>query len=318
MSAAAEEKAMLDLGIFSAIMSYWNVDEIDSSAIVDKMDTSQQKIAAMVYSARNTPRAYLALVEAGAAPGQIPPWITRPTPPGARPVISPVAPLETPETPPEQPMPPAEPVETLPLEPESQIPPGTLRAPGEGAFEALPGVNAGARLGGIYDGVRLQSERLNQLGIIRDQGGRYLKATTNPDGSPGFVEVDPVEVERGLIKDVGTKISEAAVGDLNIHMRTVVRKIGLNPTVFMSYAWVVSEKGYNGDLGDFCIQANKYLMKSRGRLIVTLVINGTIYRVRVNPNSNSSDPVDEYIGQILYLHGEYLRVSGTSLPSRAV
>ena len=60
-------------------------------------------------------------------------------------------------------------------------------------------------------------------------------------------------------------------------MRTVMRKVGLNPTVFMSYAWLVSEKGYTGGLGDFINQAIKYMMKSRGRLVVNLVINGTIY-----------------------------------------
>ncbi len=38
------------------------------------------------------------------------------------------------------------------------------------------------------------------------------------------------------------------MGDLNIHMRAVVRKIGLNPTVFMNYAWAVSEKRFEEDL----------------------------------------------------------------------
>ena len=44
-------------------------------------------------------------------------------------------------------------------------------------------------------------------------------------------------------------------------MRAVVRKIGLNPTVFMSYAWAVSDRGFEGDLGDFCNQAVKYMMR---------------------------------------------------------
>jgi len=57
---------------------------------------------------------------------------------------------------------------------------------------------------------------------------------TRAHGSPGFVVVNPAEVERGLRQDVGAQISEVAVGDLGIHMRTVMRKIGLNPTVFMS------------------------------------------------------------------------------------
>jgi hypothetical protein len=83
----------------------------------------------------------------------------------------------------------------------------------------------------------------------------------NPDGSPGFREVDPAVVEQGLVDDVGIEISKAAIGDLNLHMRTVVRKIGLNPTVFMSNAWAVSEKGYQGDLGDFINQSIKYMMK---------------------------------------------------------
>lgn len=115
------------------------------------------------------------------------------------------------------------------------------------------------------------------MGIVPTNVGRYLQATINVDGSPGFREVDPEEIEQGLVKDIGSQLSEAAVGDLNIHMRTVVRKVGLNPTVFMSYAWAVSEKGYQGDLGDFVNQAIKYMMMSRGRLEVNPVINGTIY-----------------------------------------
>ncbi len=108
----------------------------------------------MIYSAKTTPRAFLALVEAGVAPGQVPPWITRPAPPPARPPslpgappILPPAPAEPPKATPENPVPPVEPVETLSLEAKDQVPPGTLGAPGVGAYEALPGVGAGARLG---------------------------------------------------------------------------------------------------------------------------------------------------------------------------
>ncbi len=111
---------------------------------------------------------------------------------------------------------------------------GTRRTPRDGGTARDPGETprgGGNRLGAVYDGVRLQSERLALRGIIRDQGGRYFKASTNPDGTPGFVEVDPVEVERDVTQNIGTKISEAAVNDLNIHMRAVVRKIGLNLTV---------------------------------------------------------------------------------------
>ncbi len=206
----------------------------------------------MVYSAKTTPRAFLALIEAGAAPGQIPPWITRPGSPPNPPPIIPAAPPEAPVPSPEQAVPPGEGGETLPLEAEVPTASETLRVAGGEAGEAYQGVDggayAGASLGAVYDGVRLQSERLSNLGIIRDQGGRYLKASTNLDGTPGFVEVDPVEVERDVTQNIGTKISEAAVNDLNLHMRAVVRKIGLNPTVFMSYACAVSEKRFEEDL----------------------------------------------------------------------
>ena len=57
-------------------------------------------------------------------------------------------------------------------------------------------------------------------------------------------------------------------------MRTAMRKIGLNTTVFMSYAWAAAERGFTGD---FVNQGVKFMMKSRGRLVVNLVINGTIY-----------------------------------------
>ncbi len=213
-------------------MTHWNVDDIDSNAIADEFSTSQQKVAGRVYAARHTPRAFNDLVASGADPGQIPPWFMRPD--GEDAVTT------SPETPPSTLLtPPATPETEVNLVKTQELP-----THGEEGYRALeeggralevpptspdlddPTRGGGNRLGAVYDGVRLQSERLSKLGIIRDQGGRYLKASTNPDGTPGFVEVDPVEVERDIIKDVGTKISEAAVGQLNIHMRTVMRKVG--------------------------------------------------------------------------------------------
>ena len=41
----------------------------DANAIVDKFETSQQKIAAMISSAKNSPRAYLTLIAANSSPG---------------------------------------------------------------------------------------------------------------------------------------------------------------------------------------------------------------------------------------------------------
>ncbi len=180
----------------------------------------------MIFSAKKSPRAYLTLIDQGAAPNQIPPWMTRPAPPAARPVVLPGAPIEPQETPPVQPIPPGETVEPLFLEAKDQVPPGALRAPSVGAFEAYQGAGAGARLGGIYDGARERDARLQAMGIVRTDDGRYLQAATQPDGSPGFVVVDPIEVEQGIRQDVGAQISEAAVGQLNIHMRTVMRKVG--------------------------------------------------------------------------------------------
>ena len=271
-------------------MSIWLQEEIDVLAIAVKFNVSQQKVASMMASARRSPRAYGELIASGAHDGQIPPWIMRPGDPGDD-TTTPPTPPSTPEPPTstlETTIPPGRTQETPPprvVDPEAL--PGTRRTGGEGGIAVDlddPSRGDGGRLGALYDGVRLQSERLDNLGIIRDQGGRYLKASTNLDGSPGFVEVDPVEVDRNLTKDIGSMLSEAAVGQLNVHMRTVMRKVWLNPTVFMSYSWAVSEKGYEGDLGDFINQAIKYMMKSRGRLVVNLVINGTIYGVCVNPN----------------------------------
>ncbi len=174
---SAVDKAKLDLGIFSAIMSHWDADDVDANAIAEKFDTAQQKVAAIVYSAKHRPRAYTELSANGASPGQIPPWFMRPSGEGA--VTTP------PETPPPGGM--------------GQVgPPGPRRAPAMGGIALdldAPTRHGGNNLGAVYDGVRLQSERLSNLGIIRDQGGRYLKASTNPDGFQGFVDVDPVEVE---------------------------------------------------------------------------------------------------------------------------
>lgn len=64
-------------------MPYWNVEQIDTKALAKEHNTSQQKIAAMMYSTRNTPRAYNQLIAAGAQPGQIAPWIKRPDKAGA-------------------------------------------------------------------------------------------------------------------------------------------------------------------------------------------------------------------------------------------
>ena len=50
---------------------------------------------------------------------------------------------------------------------------------------------AGGHLGGIYDKVREQNDRLAALGIIRTDDSRYLPATSRLDGSPCFVEVVP-------------------------------------------------------------------------------------------------------------------------------
>jgi len=227
-------------------MTHWNVEDVDVNAIADKLGTSQQKVAAMINSARRSPRAYNQLILGGANAGQIPPWITRPDDGVASPTAGvasqPVTGEKIPSTPAGERVTAPVTGETPPPGAGGPEPPaGAPLAPLSGGEARDTGdqrtLGAGHRLGSVYDGVRLQSERLSKLGIIRDQGGRYLKATTNPDGSPGFVEVDPVEVERDIIQDVGTKISEAAVSDLNLHMRTVLRKIGLNPTVFMSYAW---------------------------------------------------------------------------------
>ncbi len=38
---ADDEKAKLDLDIFSAIMSHWDADDVDANAIAEKFDTSQ-------------------------------------------------------------------------------------------------------------------------------------------------------------------------------------------------------------------------------------------------------------------------------------
>ncbi len=84
-------------------------------------------------------------------------------------------------------------------------------------------MGAGAIPGAIYYGVLERDARLQTMGIIRTYDGRHLQAAIQPDGTPGFVVVNPAEIERALFQDVGTKISEAAVGDLNIHMRAVVR-----------------------------------------------------------------------------------------------
>ena len=59
-------------------MTYWNDKDIDVNTIAEEHDTSHQKVAGMVHAAKNTYRAYHDLIAAGAAPGQIAPWIMRP------------------------------------------------------------------------------------------------------------------------------------------------------------------------------------------------------------------------------------------------
>lgn len=198
---ADDEKAKLDLGIFSAIMTHWDVKDIDANAIAEKFETSQQKVAGMVYASKNTPRAFNELVAYGANLGQIPPWIMRPGQEGA-----PTSPPETPITVPLTPTSP--PITEVDLgRTQETPPPGTggqevpldpRRAPevgGTALNSVVPPRGGGNRLGRIYDGVRYDGERLAALGIVRTEDGRYLRAATNPDGSPGFVVVDPSEIE---------------------------------------------------------------------------------------------------------------------------
>ena len=80
------------------------MDDIDANARAEKFETSQQKVAGMVYSAKSRPRAYTELIANGASPGQIPPWFMRPggedaviTAPEERPSAS-LPPPSTPST----------------------------------------------------------------------------------------------------------------------------------------------------------------------------------------------------------------------------
>ncbi len=118
-----------------------------------------------------------------------------------------------------------------------------------------------ARLTAVYSDRRLQSERLKNMGIVQDATGGHVRAVQMPDGSLGFQNLRQAEVEsitQAVTKDVGSEISKAAVDEFDLQMRTVVRMIGLNPTVFMGYAWAVSEKGYTDDLGDLGLRQSGY------------------------------------------------------------
>ena len=140
------------------------------------------------------------------------------------------------------------------------------------------GDNAGDRLTAVYADRRLQSERLKNMGIVQDAVGGYVRAVQMPDGSLGFQNLTQAEVEaitQTITKDVGSEISKAAVDELNVQMRTVVRKIGLNPTVFMGYAWVTSEGLFTGDLGDFVNQAVKFMLKYGYGAQASMVVGGT-------------------------------------------
>jgi len=59
-------------------MTHWETDDFDANAIAAKFNTSRQKVAGMVYAAKNTERAFNELIAHGASPGQMPPWIMRP------------------------------------------------------------------------------------------------------------------------------------------------------------------------------------------------------------------------------------------------
>ncbi len=76
-------------------MTHWDDKDVDRNAITDKLGTSQQNVAGMVYATKNTARAYNELVEAGTALGQIPPWFMRPSGDNAV-TTSPLTPPSTP------------------------------------------------------------------------------------------------------------------------------------------------------------------------------------------------------------------------------
>ena len=102
---------------------------------------AQQKVAGMVYAAKNTPRAFNELVASGADPGQIPPWFMRP---GEDPPSK--TPPKTPITTTKSPTPPLETSDTLgrtqeippPREEGQEVPLGTRRTLGEGGTALNP------------------------------------------------------------------------------------------------------------------------------------------------------------------------------------
>lgn len=89
------------------------------------------------------------------------------------------------------------------------------------------------------------------------------------------------EVEREMLKVVSTKNSATADDDYSrarddferivlVEASPILKKVALNPKVYLWYDYAKSEKGYKGDIGDFVIDAVEDFWRSRGyRIIVT-------------------------------------------------
>ncbi len=132
--------------------------------------------------------------------------------------------------------------------------------------EAEPGTEAGAepdeppkpssqQLATAFNRAQNFQRQLQEQGIYKLDGGTYAQAV--PDGKGGII-MKPVDVSQLENKQegLGATISKITANSLEVQMDTLIKKVGLNPSIFQSYAWCArrieawsQEKGWFASYG---------------------------------------------------------------------
>ena len=79
----------------------------------------------------------------------------------------------------------------------------------------------------------------------------------NPEAPAGESHsLEPIQISPDMREGFGQEMWLMA--------RPIMRKVALNPKVFLWYDYAVKELGFEGDIGDLCVDAIEDFFKSRG------------------------------------------------------
>ena len=92
-------------------------------------------------------------------------------------------------------------------------------------------------------------------GLVALANGEYLREIHRKDGSKYYEEVS-------YSTDVDSVISQTIHEELHLNVQPLVKKVGMNPSTMLSYAWTVEKGHFVGDFGDYLNKAVKYMMQN--------------------------------------------------------